>query len=195
MEKREDFTGKDFQSRLKEGREKWEPFVIAALAQHGLIITPASLKDDKFNKIDGWLGKESVQIKVRNTTVKGRMDLSFELIQNYNPNKTILQQMDNPFSKGRDWRGSVDHYFLLEIGNTSIFWLDGRSLKKHIREAVSELEENDHNLTVSSFVSSKSIEIKATMDQDKKSHTPSKVMVFVPVQLILRKEIKIASNS
>ncbi|XVJ66854.1 MAG: hypothetical protein HEQ40_12070 [Lacibacter sp.] len=188
MEKRKNYTSESLSVRVQEGRDKWEPYVIEELRKQEVYINPANDQDDIINKIDGWLNKEPVQIKIRNTTVKERNDFSFELVQNFNALELISKQMNNPQTRGRDWKSPARHYFVLNRESSIIYHLDGTKIKKVIREAVEELEEKDIDLRYGSFVSKSSIEIKATKDRDINSHTPSKIMVFIPVLLVLLKE-------
>ncbi|MFY7839903.1 MAG: hypothetical protein ACOVP7_06480 [Lacibacter sp.] len=188
MEKRKDFTSKDMATRIKEGMDKWEPFVISELEKHNIIIKPSSGREDMLNKIDGWLNKEPVQIKIRNTSVKNRNDFSFELVQNFNPQISLRKLTNSIENKGRDWKCSAKHYFVLNKESNIIYHLDGVKIKKEINLAIDEIEDEDFDLSEDSFVSEKSLEIKATIDKDRNSHTPSKVMVFIPIKLVLINE-------
>lgn len=192
--KRIDYSSKDIASRIKEGREKWEPFVKQVLEKHGISVIPSTDRDDMLNKIDGWLNGEPVQIKIRNTTIKGRNDLSFELVQNYNPVITLARQMNSLSTAGRDWKCRAKHYFILNQSSSTIFHIDGQKLKAEIRHAVEELEADDFDLRTGIFTSEKSIQVNATKDRDENSYTPSKVMVFIPVKLVLIKEYEVGEN-
>lgn len=192
--KRSDYSSKDIASRVKEGREVWEPFVKKALEKHGITITASTEREDMLNKIDGWFNGESVQIKIRNTSIKGRNDLSFELIQNYDPMVSLTRQMNNRSTAGRDWKCNAKHYFILNQESSTIFHLDGAKVKREIRHAVEELEAEDFDLRTGIFTYENSIQINATKDRDHNSHTPSKVMVFIPVKLVLLKEYEISES-
>ncbi len=195
MKQRKNYSSECFAVRVRESREKWEPYVREELSKQGISIKPANDEDDMLKKIDGWLNHEPVQIKIRNTSVKNRNDFSFELIQNFNLIQPISKQMNNPSLKGRDWKSPARHYFVLNRESNIIYHIDGLKAKHAIRKAVDELEELDFDLTKGSFISETSIEIKTTKERDLNSHSLFKVMVFIPVKLVLLKEYFLNTKS
>ncbi|MFT3845968.1 MAG: hypothetical protein QM725_13015 [Lacibacter sp.] len=80
-------------------------------------------------------------------------------------------------------------YYIYRPGILGLY--RGRHLKNEIWNAIEELEADDFDLRTGIFTSEKSIQINATKDRDHNSHTPSKVMAFIPVKLVLLKEYKV----
>lgn len=80
--------------RVKEGK-KMEQQIIDSMKAHGFAVTNATAQEDQYQKIDGWLDGQSLQIKYRETG----NDILFEVYKDWT--KGI---------EGRDLCGKADLY-------------------------------------------------------------------------------------
>lgn len=119
-------------SRVEQGRRKEGHIAKALKEQHGLILLPATEREDKELKIDRWLvqddgKKQAVQIKYRETG----QDILFEVFDRF-------EDWDSPSNKpGRDMIGQADLYACLIKGNC--YLVETGLIKNTIRELLQHI--------------------------------------------------------
>lgn len=185
---RGDYSHLSLNDRLAIGKDSGETFIRNQLAKYGVNITPAGAKADRHLKIDGYLNNEPVQIKLRRTSRDDRNDIAFEVVRNHDTTSKLLTQLQNPQQQGRDYKGAVMHYFVMNPAETEIYHVAAPKLKDAVNQAISELGRSYLNgILARPFKSSNGVELRPTRDNDPASFTPTKVMAFVPVQNVITK--------
>lgn len=183
-----DFTHLSLQDRMAQGREIGEPFIKNQLAMHGIKISNVTGRMDRTQKIDGMWNGSPIQIKLRRSGMSGRNDISFEVCRNHDKSLKLIDQLKNPDQQGRDYKGQVQHYFVMNQSETEIYHILANALKASVNKAIHELNKSrmDGYLTAA-FVASDGTELRPTQDKDPNSFTPFKVMAFIPVNNVIEK--------
>ena len=194
----QDFSHLSKEDRLKQGKDHGEKFIRNELLKHGVrVVTvdagnPSSLqKLDMIDKIDGYLdGKlsEPVQIKLRKTG-RGGDDIAYELVLGFDPRVPVMQQLQNPRSQGRDYKGtSVKHYFVMNQSETEIYHIPAELLKGAAMQAIQEAGGTVQN----AFRSSTGVELRPTRDNN--TGLP-KLMAFIPAQSVAKEHYTVGQGS
>lgn len=191
----QDFTGLGIADRMAQGRDVGEPFVRRMLKQkHGIDIFPAQDYDtDARLKIDGYLNGEAVQIKLRRSGRDGQNDIAYEVVRNHDNRRTIRDQLRNIHQQGRDYKGTkVKHYFVMNRQETAVYHVQAAALKKAVEIALDELEMYHGGVLQRPFLcATNGVELRPTIDRDRSSFTPHKVMAFIPVDSVGGKPLDI----
>jgi len=190
-----DFTSLSQAERMAQGRDIGEPFIKKQLKAHGLNIIDVPSRMDIRDKVDGMLDGKPVQIKLRRSGTEGRNDISFEVCRNHNNRLPLQQQLQNPSQQGRDFKGKVAIYFVMNKDESEIYEIPAEKIKASVNNAISELENSEEDgFLTRSFTASDGTELKPTRDRDPNSFTPFKVMAFIPVEAVVTKKYKIDLN-
>lgn len=172
------FLHQSLQQRMKQGKIG-EAFVVKQLRAHGLRVSLPTASMDKNKKIDGMLNNsEPIQIKVKPDG--GSEDLSFEVCLIYDENKKLTDQIKDLHRVGRDYKGNVDHYFLMNNAETFIFHFDKQTVRKAIDDAIQELNKTRGGYLTRRLAASSGVALVPTIDRH--SGVP-KVMAFIPSSL------------
>ncbi len=190
---KQDFTSLSMSDRMAQGKNIGEPYIIQQLKNYGINIVPStSYHADAILKIDGYLNgdqSEPVQLKIRRSGKGGRNDIAYELIRNHNSSNYLTNQLADPHQQGRDYKGQVKHYFVLNQAETEIYYATADSLFEAIIEAIRELNMSDMaGKLLRPFTASNGVDLRPTTDRDRNSFTPSKVMAFIPVDAVVEKK-------
>lgn len=183
----QDFSSMNLQQRMSQGRDIGEEFIRNQLSQHGIKITPAKgYHQDARLKIDGFWNGEPVQIKLRRSTRDDRNDIAYEVVRNHDQRQLLADQLKNEHQQGRDWKGQVQHYFVLNRDETEIYHISAKVLKTAVQQTIKEMTQSKMNgYLVKPFKSSIGVDLRPTRDPDPKSFTPFKVMAFIPVDVVV----------
>ena len=171
--------------RLRLGRDRGETFIRDVLKKHhGIDIEPSrTYRTDAVNKIDGFYEGQPVQIKLRRTGTSD--DIAFEVLQNHEFNRSILDQLENRHQRGRDYKGTtVHHYFVMNRDETKIYHFEAKYLKVVVDQALRELGKRTGGKLQRAFRSKAGVELRPTVDRDPESYTHYKVMAFIPVEIL-----------
>jgi len=180
-----DFTSLPLAQRLKQGKDIGERFVKKQLAMHGIRISDVSAKMDMNQKIDGMWHGEPVQIKLRRSDKEGRNDISFEVCINHDPDVKLSDQLKNTYQQGRDYKGQVKHYFVMNQKETEIYYIPAALIKIAVNTAINQLNSNwELQGHLKRLFTANNIELTPTIDQS--SGLP-KVMAFIPVNSVIQK--------
>lgn len=175
----------DLRTRMRQGRDQGEPFIINQLKQYGIEITPTNnVREDKTLKIDGYWNNQPVQIKLRSTSRDGRNDIAYEVCRNHVREQPLGAQVKNPQQTGRDLVGQVQHYFVMDNTQTNIVHVAAARLKTLVIQAILELNKQRGGVLTNAFQSSTGVQLRPTQDNDPQSFTPLKVMAFIPVDVV-----------
>jgi hypothetical protein len=90
--------------RVKAGK-KMEQRIIDSMNSAGIIVTPATAQEDMYQKIDGWLDGQSLQIKYRETG----NDILFEVYKDW------IKGIE-----GRDLCGKADLYACVNLAGQGV---------------------------------------------------------------------------
>jgi hypothetical protein len=181
-----DFSSMSLQQRMVQGRDIGESFIRNQLAQHGIEIKPAKdYHQDAKLKIDGFWNGEPVQIKLRRSGRNDSNDIAYEVVRNHNNKSSLSKQLENEHQQGRDWKGQVQHYFVMNRDETEIYHVSAKSLKNSISQAIQEMTSRTGGVLKSAFKSTNGVDLRPTKDPDPNSFTPFKVMAFVPVESVV----------
>lgn len=189
-----DFTNQSLQDRMAQGRDIGEPFIKRQLAMHGLVITGVPARMDKTQKIDGMLKGEPVQIKLRRSGMAGRNDISYEVCRNHDDTRPLSEQLKDIHQQGRDYKGQVKHYFVMNQAETEIYHVPAAMIKASVDKAIAELDSKGGRLT-RPLTASDGTELRPTRDKDAESFTPFKVMAFIPVNNVILKSYPIQPDT
>ncbi len=180
-----DFSSLDVAQRMAQGKDIGEKFIIDQLAKNGIDIEPASsYKEDAVMKIDGYWNGEPVQIKLRRSGSGNQNDLAYEVLRNHRVSEPITDQLKSVDQQGRDWKGQVVHYFVLNKAETGIYHIASQNIKSAIVQSLKELERTSNGILEKPFTASNGVQLRPTIDRDPSSFTPSKVMAFIPLNTI-----------
>jgi hypothetical protein len=189
---KQDFTGLSQAQRMAQGRDIGEPFIKAQLKAHGLDIKDVPTSMDIGQKVDGMLNGNPIQIKLRRSGADGRNDISYEVCRNHNNRLPLQDQLLDFHQQGRDYRGKVKLYFVMNQDETEIYEVPADLLKNSVLKALEELGRSRMNGILSrAFTASDGTELRPTRDRDPKSFTPTKVMAFIPVAGVINKSYPI----
>lgn len=189
-----DFTSQSLQDRMAQGRDIGEPFIKRQLAMHELVISGVPARMDKTQKIDGMLKGEPVQIKLRRSGMAGRNDISYEVCRNHDDSVSLSEQLKDVHQQGRDYKGQVKHYFVMNQAETEIYHVPATLIKASVDKAIAELDSKGGHL-VHPFTASDGTELRPTRDKDPESFTPFKVMAFIPVNNVILKAYPIQPDT
>ena len=189
-----DFTSLSLKDRMAQGRDIGEPFIKRQLAMHGLVITGVPARMDKTQKIDGMLNGEPVQIKLRRSGMAGRNDISYEVCRNHDDSRPLSEQLKDFHQQGRDYKGQVKHYFVMNQTETEIYHVPAALIKASVDRAITELDTKGGHLT-RPLKASDGTELRPTQDKDAESFTPFKVMAFIPVSNVILKAYPIQPDT
>lgn len=186
----QDFSHMPMNTRMAQGRNIGEAFIIAELKKHGVNITPSQgyYADAKL-KIDGYLNgnkSEPVQIKLRRSGLGNRNDIAYEVCRNHDPQVMLVDQLKDIHHQGRDFRGeSVKHYYVMNNTETEIYYTYAPALKAVVLQAIRQMNLSPMGGKLNkSFIASNGVDLRPTRDPDPESFTPSKVMAFIPVESV-----------
>ena len=177
---RQDFTSMPLDQRMAQGRDIGEEFMRRQLLAHGIQITPASVRQDKSQKIDGFWNGEAVQLKLRRSSRSGSNDLAYEVVRNHDDQIPLIQQLQTPQQQGRDYKGTAKHYFVMNQSETEIYHIITDDIKQLVNAAVQSLG----NEPLTRAINFRGIDLRPTRDRDPESFTPYKVMAFVPIESV-----------
>jgi hypothetical protein len=179
-----DYSGQGMRYRLEQGW-KGEDFVIQQLAKHGVNIQPAKdYNTDAKLKIDGYWDGKPIQIKLRKSQRGDSNDIAYEVCRNHDREIPLAQQLQDIHQQGRDYRGQVAYYFVMNREETEIYQIDARHLKILVQQAIKEIgtmaayQGRLHR----AYQSRQGVDLRPTRDPDPNSFTPFKVMAFIPVE-------------
>ena len=190
----QDFTALSQDERMRQGRDVGEPFIKQQLKSHGLNIEPVPTQLDISQKIDGKLNGEFIQIKLRRSSLDDRNDMAYELVRNHQKDIPIDVQLDNPRNQGRDFKGKVRKYFVMNKAETEIYEIPYDKIQKEINNALDQLNNQRNGLLFKPFTAENGIQIRPTTDKDPESFTKQKVMAFIPIPLVIDKSYPINPN-
>lgn len=169
-------TSMDYQTRVSRGKGVEEK-IKNALADHGIaIVGSGDYQQDVIGDIDlgidgYWNGKQSVQIKYRDTGD----DVLYELIKPHNISDSLMVQYNkNP---GRDSRSEAEYYVVLNRTGDTIYKVPVKFLRVALQQAVREYGDKPLQRP---WRSKAGISLNPTMDR--RSGTP-KVVAFIPPSL------------
>jgi len=184
-----DFTHLSLADRMAQGRDIGESFIKRQLAMHGINISGVPARMDKIQKVDGMWNNDPIQIKLRRSAVSGRNDISFEVCRNHDRSTKLSDQLKSTDQQGRDYKGQVKHYFVMNQAETEIYHIPASSLKAAVNSAIAQLESDNRmqGYLTNPFTSSDGTELRPTRDKDPDSFTPFKVMAFIPVANVVQK--------
>lgn len=190
----QDFTNLSQADRMAQGRDIGEPFIRAQLKAHGLDIKSVPPNLDIEQKVDGMLDGKPIQIKLRRSGRDERNDISYEVCRNHQSGMPLEQQLITPRQQGRDFKGKVDKYYVMNKEETEIYEAEASAIKKSVLRAISELNKARGGILTRAFTASDGTELRPTRDRDPNSFTPFKVMAFVPVQNVISQRFPIDPN-
>ena len=179
-----DYSRLGMQDRLQQGRVG-EDFIISQLSNYGVAIRPTRDYDtDARQKIDGYMGKSPIQIKLRKSGTGSQNDIAFEVCRNHRDDEPLVDQLKDIHQQGRDFRGKVEFYFVMNRDESEIYQINAAKLKSAVIQAIKEMKSSTlhQGILHKPFTSSSGVQLRPTRDNDPKSFTPFKVMAFVPVQ-------------
>jgi hypothetical protein len=184
-----DFTGMSLADRMAQGRDIGEPFIKRQLAMHGIRISGVPARMDKTQKVDGMWNGDPIQIKLRRSGMAGRNDIAFEVCRNHDKGLKLSDQLKNVDQQGRDYKGQVKHYFVMNQAETEIYHIPASAIKAAVNAAIAELDADSRmqGYLTRPFTSSNQTELRPTQDKDPASFTPFKVMAFIPVDAVVQK--------
>jgi len=184
-----DFTGLSLADRMAQGRDIGEPFIKRQLAMHGIKISGVPARMDKTQKVDGMWNNDPIQIKLRRSGIAGRNDISFEVCRNHDNIFKLSDQLRNVDKQGRDYKGQVKHYFVMNQAETEIYHVLASAIKAAANAAIAELDADRRmqGYLTRAFPASNGTELRPTRDKDPDSFTPFKVMAFIPVDSVVQK--------
>ena len=189
---KQDFTALSQAERMAQGRDIGEPYIKAQLKAHGLNITDVSSQMDIGQKVDGMLNGKPIQIKLRRSSAEGRNDISYEVCRNHNSRVPLQDQLLDIHQQGRDYKGKVEFYFVMNQQETEIYEVPAHELKSAVMNAIEELNNSPMGGILSRpFKASNGTELRPTRDRDPSSFTPTKVMAFIPVASVVEKSYPI----
>lgn len=189
-----DFTGLSQDERMAQGRDIGEPFIRAQLRAHGLDIKEVPPNLDIDQKVDGMLDGKPIQIKLRRSGRDERNDISYEVCRNHDRGLPLEQQLLTKRQQGRDFKGQVEKYYVMNRGETEIYEAPAPAIKRAVLKAIAELNRSRNGILSRPFASSDGTELRPTIDRDPKSFTPYKVMAFVPVDNVVSNSYPIDPN-
>ena len=189
----EDFSHLPINERIIQGKDIGEYFIKEQLSSHGIVITKVPDDMDKYQKIDGKWNDEYVQIKLRKSGMQYRNDIAYEVCRNHNRNIRLKEQLKNTNKQGRDYKGKVVHYFVMNKEETEIYHVLAKDIKTFVEDTINELNQDfsAKGCLKKLFKGKNQTELRPTFDKDPKSFTPSKVMAFIPVEKVIQNKYQI----
>jgi hypothetical protein len=120
--------------------------------------------------------------------------MAYELVRNHQKDIPIDVQLDNPRNQGRDFKGKVRKYFVMNKAETEIYEIPYDKIKKEINNALDQLNNQRNGILFKPFTAENGIQIRPTTDKDPESFTKQKVMAFIPIPLVIDKSYPIDPN-
>jgi len=186
----QDFSSMSLDQRMAQGRDIGEDFMRRQLAAHGVEIKPSAVKQDMNQKIDGFWNGEAVQLKLRRSSRSGSNDLAYEVVRNHDNQMPLIQQLTTPQQQGRDYKGKAKHYFIMNQSETEIYHVLADTIKQYVNMAVRSLK----GQPLERAIYFQGINLRPTRDRDPNSFTPTKVMAFVPIELVKQKTYPVGKS-